>query len=163
MQDNQRQAVLIAYLAGIIDGEGCISLRRNKGRGQFYVRVSVGITHKKTCELLQSIFKGNVRQEKRSTYPNAQPIWRWELVKAEDLLFFLEQVGPHIRIKSRQIELAYKWIEVKKRHLSVGPVKLSDDEIQRREEMYQLMHKFNAVGAAATTNWEDSREAEVIV
>lgn len=163
MQDNQRQAVLIAYLAGIIDGEGCISLRRNKGRGQYYVRVCVGIAHRRTCELLQETFGGNVRQEKRSKYPNAQPIFRWDMSRTEDVLNFLEQVAPFIRIKARQVKLAYEWIELKKRNISLGPVKLSDAEIQRREDMYQKMREFNAVGAAATTNWEDIREDEVIV
>lgn len=163
MQDNQRQAVLIAYLAGIIDGEGCISLRRNKGRGQYYIRICVGIAHRRTCELLQATFGGHVRQEKRSKYPNAQPIFRWDMSKTEDVYSFLKDVEPYVRIKARQVKLAYEWIDLKKRNLSVGPVKLSDAEIQRREDMYRKMGEFNAVGAAATTNWEDTGDGEVIV
>lgn len=155
-KDNQRQAVLIAYLSGIIDGEGCIGIHRNKGRGQFYVRISVGMAHKRTCELLQDVFGGKVTYNERSKYPNAQPIFRWALNKTEEVKNFLDLVSPYIRVKSRQVKLAYEWIDVKKRNLAVGPVKLEDTEIQRREDMFQLTHTFNAVGAAATTNWEDT-------
>lgn len=156
MEDNQRQAVLIAYLSGIIDGEGCIGLHRNKGLGQFYIRIGVGMAHKKTIELLQETFGGTSKLEKRSKYPNAQPIYRWTLNRKDEVKNFLDLVSPYIRVKSRQIKLAYDWLNTKVRNLENGPVKLSDAEIQRREDMFNKMHEFNAVGAAATTNWEDA-------
>lgn len=114
------------------------------------------MAHKKTTELLQDTFGGTIKLEGRSKYPNAQPIYRWCLNRTDEVLNFLDQVTPFVRVKSRQIKLAYEWIETKKRVLSQKPTKLSDEEIQRREDMFSKMHEFNAVGAAATTNWENT-------
>ncbi len=156
-KDKQKQAVLLAFVAGIIDGEGCISIHRNKGRGQFYVRISVGMAHENTIKLLQETFGGKIGRNERSKYPNAQQIYRWQLSAQAEVRNFLNLVSPYIRVKTRQLHLAIAWLDdVKKRDCRKKPEKLTDTEIQRREDMFQLMHKFNGVGAAATTNWENT-------
>jgi hypothetical protein len=127
------------------------------------VAVRVGMAHRKTCELLQQTFGGNLNTEGRSKYPGAQTIYRWSLLKREDLVPFLEAIQPYIRVKSRQVKLALEWMDVKLRSNFDKAVRLTDAEIQRREDFYMKMKEFNAVGAAATTNWEDTGDGEVIV
>ncbi len=177
--DNQRQAVLLGYLAGIIDGEGCLgirkvtapeTLRQRKAEriGAVYsTYISVGMIDKRPLDLLQSYFGGSIREER---VPDRRSIWRWAITSRPVALKMLTVLVPYLIVKQGQAEAIIKFcsvlplskgtevIEGKKIYRTVSP-----QEIQRREEAYQAVRKLNFVGAAATTNRVDSREAEVIV
>lgn len=160
MQDNQKQAVLVAYLSGIIDGEGWIIVRKNRGRGQFYFEVGVGMVSKHIIELLQETFGGNVYEER---VPNRRSIWRWKTLNQPNILACLLQVRPYLRVKHEQADVLIQEITLRLARTANHSLKLSDEELQRREDFYLRVKKLNAVGAAATTNREDTREGEVIV
>jgi|SRR5690242_15995252 len=154
MQDNQKQAVPIAYFAGIIDGEGWIIVRRNKGIGQYSFEIGVGMVSKQVIDALQEQFGGNIYEER---VPNRRSIWRWKVLNQPAILNCIEQVGPYLMVKHVQAALMAKEIKTRVvRKNNERAIKLSDTEIQRREDFYQMVRKLNAVGAAATTNREDT-------
>ena len=61
---NLREAALdLAYLAGIIDGEGCITIKYNKRTDVHFVALSVGMTELPAVELMVRVFGGKLRKE----------------------------------------------------------------------------------------------------
>ena len=82
-----------AYLAGIIDGEGCISLRGNS------VRVSIGSTSMALIEWLQQ-FGGSVSGQ--APKPNRRPGWSWSVGHRADSALILRAALPYLTIKCDQ-------------------------------------------------------------
>lgn len=101
----------VAYLAGLIDGDGaimaCIEKHSEKKFG-FRVRVSVKVTQKEKT-LVTFLWKlhkmGRVRQN-RTTYD-------WIVLDQKDVLKLLGMIEPYSKSKTRQIRLAKMIIDVK--------------------------------------------------
>src|SRR4051794_4956362 len=97
---------LRAYLAGILDGEGCVSLQVRPKNGRFYItpRVQVSNTDEEFIRWLdRTIGAGNIYQN-RNHRPTRKDLWLWscagsvarELVRA---------TRPWLRIKAPQADL----------------------------------------------------------
>ena len=86
-----------AYAAGLLDGEGCISVY---GRGQLQVRIKVGDLE--SLDLLASKFGGGLYE---APAPSGRPMWTWNLsgVESQD---FLRCVLPYLIVKRSQARLA---------------------------------------------------------
>jgi len=107
----------LAYVAGIIDGEGCIDISVRNRPGHKYpdmtLRVTVVSTDLWLCEMLRFGFGGNARQrvpERGHRLP--QWDWRIERGKARD---FLKLILPFLHLKKPQAELAITFQEAKGR------------------------------------------------
>jgi len=68
-KDNrQNLTTKIAYIAGFIDGEGCIRIKRaNSGGNSYYVTLQVTNTDKSPLVLIQNIFGGKVYFQEKGT------------------------------------------------------------------------------------------------
>lgn len=136
----------LAYTAGIIDGEGCIRLRRVLGKGRkkpyFGVSVEVSNTNEWLTKWLQFNFGGGVFKKKPYKL-NARDAWTWRVVTKEAATF-LEAVLPYLKLKRPQAELALLFSKTRKAH-----DKKWRDEKQIAVEQAQaiLMHKYNKRGA----------------
>ena len=165
MQGNPRQAVLLAYIAGIMDGEGTIRLQKNKVKANwnftYHAQLSMGMVTEEIPNLLKETLGGNVREER---VLNRRSIWRWTLTGRFQIIAILEALLPYLRVKKPQAELALEFCRNWKNATRHHHVWLVDEkEIQRREDAYQAMRKLNVVGAAATTKRVGTREGEAIV
>lgn len=138
----------IAYLAGIIDGEGSIMLWMNKKtkiRGQFNMRVNVSSTDKCLIDWLINNF-GGCSYAQNSPSRKANPHWKkqytWE-IKKPDLLQFLNMIYPFLVIKKSRCELAIKFREtfVKRER------ELSDKTLATRIDLFNQMKHLNLRGA----------------
>lgn len=96
-----------AYMAGMLDGEGCISISMHTSplrpipRHHMTVRITNSDRH--VLEWIQSYCAGNLS---RSNNPKAKRlIWNWSVSSSQALLF-LECVAPYVRIKSRETQIA---------------------------------------------------------
>ncbi len=173
MYDNQRQAVLWAYLAGLIDGEGSFVIQKtavekiaksSKSVSPKYLAYfCIGMVDKEPLDLIQeTIGAGKVYEER---VPERRSMWRIRFGGRLKLMPFINNLMPYLIVKKKQAELMLdfceKWVtpinENGKRS------RVSDQELQRREEAYLKMRKLNAVGAAATTKPKSNREVEAIV
>lgn len=126
-----------AYAAGIIDGEGCIfiSKQRQCGRSKTYysLRIAVSMTDAVVPRWLRRNFGGlvhnkGVRQGKRAGYT-------WELA-TKDCAPFLRGVIPLLKIKAKQAHWALRFRE------TVGPRgthKRSSRTVARQERLYQKL------------------------
>lgn len=166
-QDNQREATLYAYLAGIIDGEGTIRIgacKPNKKNPnwnvRYYAAISIGMVEKKVIEKLQQAFGSNIWIE---CVPNRKTIYRWGTSGTKNMIDIIKKLIPYLIVKKEQAKLILQFCENKKVNGFRRNLKLPMKELQRREEIYLKVKKLNAVGAPATTKQDDTREGEVMV
>jgi hypothetical protein len=111
---------LIAYLAGIIDGEGYVGIKRTKaykcqGRKTpgFSARIQVRMVDEEPIRLLAETLGGWYYPEKPHSR-QGRPLFCWQLghAKAEDALRMLL---PYLRVKKRQARKLLTLRRLKKR------------------------------------------------
>lgn len=107
----------LAYIAGIIDGDGCITIKSavftGSRRRQFQVVVILASTEEWLCQYLRMTFGGGrVRLKQPPTNSNQRPIWDWR-VYSREAYGMLKVLLPYLKIKRPQAELAVKFQEAK--------------------------------------------------
>ncbi|MCK5608870.1 hypothetical protein KAR91_43760 [Candidatus Pacearchaeota archaeon] len=130
------------YLAGIIDGEGCISINLyNKQASKYNLRVRVDNTSKELIFWIAENFGGKVRFQK-SYHRNYRDIWRWE-INYKNLEKLIKKILPYLIIKKEQAKLALKYRKtVNYRGKRCVPEKI----LEQRKELYLLMKQLNKRG-----------------
>jgi hypothetical protein len=91
----------IAYLAGLIDGEGCIGVRVNK---HGYVSNSLQITMTRLEPLMWSKTTtgfGEIyyKKEKRK---NRKDVYQWSVSNSEEIRILLQQLIPFLKVKKSE-------------------------------------------------------------
>lgn len=99
----------LAYAAGIIDGEGCISIVRCRRQDVIsgYVnalKVSVGMVDDRVVKWLHQRFGGHFRTQ-RPTETNHKSVFIW-LIQATQAQELLIQLLPYLKLKHDQAVLA---------------------------------------------------------
>ncbi len=84
---------ILGYLAGLLDGEGCITIQNKSWR------IQIAMTHEPVIRWL-GVIGGSVST--RKVYGNRKPSWRWLLMRQADVLDFLETVAPHLMVKAQE-------------------------------------------------------------
>jgi len=100
----------LAYLAGLIDGEGTIHLRRSRGKRVSYLKVQVNITNT-SKELLDWIllnFGGRFSSRGPNPKIRKKRIYIWSISRTLDSYLILKAVLPFLLIKKN---LAIKALE----------------------------------------------------
>lgn len=93
----------LAYIAGFIDGEGCIRLKEaNKGKSSYYVTMQVTNTDKEPLELIKSVFGGKVYFQEKG--PN-KIVWQYYITCSE-AVDALRTLSGFLLSKKSQAELA---------------------------------------------------------
>jgi hypothetical protein len=126
---------LDAYLAGIFDGEGCVTICMMGGKARRQPMHALNCIVAMTCReipyLLQDRFGGNVLAEKVRG-ANRQPSWRWR-THGWHAVDFLRDVLPYLRVKRKQAELAIEFQTTKKRYKGIPAHEmLRRDSFRRR-------------------------------
>lgn len=155
--DNQREANL-AYLAGIIDGEGCLTIKYNKTTDVYFTSIAVGMTELPAIDLMVEMFGGKIRLDSNGN--RSRPMFRWESNSAIKNREVLSDLLPYLRVKKEQALTLLACIGTI-RHTG-GRVETSIEVKQLRKELYNKVKELKAA-APATTNRENIREDEVIV
>ena len=139
----------IGYLAGIIDGEGCVYVNRRKVHGRrktpgYSVKVVVSITayplvewfieHAQLTSICETQKKGNRKKQWMCTWNNSKAEW------------ILETILPYLVIKKPQAILGLELLK----HLRTTPIKrgkpIAPEVIEYRESIKQQMSKLNFRG-----------------
>jgi hypothetical protein len=127
------ESTRLAYLAGIIDGEGCISIvRLNRGRKSlaYILRVICNMNAPaQPLLLLKQIFGGRLG----GPYGKA---FRWE-VSTTEAAIALRAMLPYLTVKKAEAELGLEFINV--RRVNIGAQKVSLEEISKREDFFNRM------------------------
>lgn len=146
---------IVAYVAGIIDGEGCIGLERVKARktnvGNIAVKIAVTMTDRRVPDLLKALYGGsNIFVTRRN--PKHKPVHMWTVYskKAETML---REIRPFLIVKAAQADLALSVRDHLKTAgaLSRGPwhdptSQRHIDTVAFRESAKLRMHELNKRG-----------------
>jgi hypothetical protein len=150
-----------AYIAGFIDGEGCINIYRtfpkySKADGvsvsnyrTYAMNVSITNTHLPTMEWLTAIIEGARLNTKKMNI--TKPHWRQTYtIKIGSIasLKILKQILPYLITKKKQAELAIKFQEVAMIKFTEGRkfYRLTKEEIDFRDDCWNKMSMLNTNG-----------------
>jgi hypothetical protein len=104
----------IAYIAGLFDGEGCVTCKKVKTKrkdrpkefyNQWYIRCEIAMTDKHIIQWLHETLGFGWSKEKkyhnRPTHHKRQ--WRWSC-GYRDALLFAKIIWPYVQVKIHDIE-----------------------------------------------------------
>lgn len=139
----------LAYVAGILDGEGCISITKIRPKNTnlhnpcYGLQIRVSMVDKAIPLLCQSFFGGYLWQ-KPPRNEKEKPQWKWA-VQSKEAVKCLNLLLPYLRSKKNEAELAIKFWEIK-RHRGgnkglQGNLPKSKEELVLEESHYVLMRK----------------------
>lgn len=131
----------LAYLGGMIDGDGSIQIRKHPIRKarkshEYQLVVTVANTDRRLLDWLKENFGGGIHTKKREE--NWSECYEWALQSPKAAYELLKNVKPYFVIKGEQAEVAIEFFETTKRNRVSGgrvPVWLNN----KREEYYQKM------------------------
>jgi len=151
-EENDRKhplATNYAWLAGIIDGEGCFVATYTKDNW-LQLKLMVAMTHLPTINHLGHLFGGTVLQETPRAKPNCKQSYRWQLGRKQGLATVIGLCMPYLVTKSRQAEVVLEMLDMSAR---LGPASRTrgmwkEKDFERREELYLELRRLNKRGTA---------------
>lgn len=142
-----------SYLAGIIDGEGCLTIGAGrKGNVINYNSViMIASTSEKLIKWLQQNFGGNYYKSSRVNEKWKQAyIWRY--LKKKDIEKLLLAVLPYLIIKREQAITLLEFVRLP-RHM---------ENTEKRQELHERMRELNKRGNdSVTTNMQEIEDNSV--
>jgi hypothetical protein len=138
-----------SYLAGIIDGEGCLTIGAGrKGTVTNYNSVIMVVnTSEKLIKWLVHNFGGNYYKSGRSV-PNSKPAFIWRFLKHKDIELLLLAILPYLIIKREQALTLLEFVRLPR---TAEPIV--------RQELHTKMSILNKRGLdSVTTNMQDLSE-----
>ena len=128
----------LGYIAGFIDGEGCLSFHKEKG-GSHSPFVSICNTNQEVIQWFKNKFdwgyKGYTdnRREK--------PKWNLEMRGMKRIVPLLLAIQPYLIVKKKQANLLLEFSKSK-----LGRIRKQKGELARELEIVQEIHRLNKKG-----------------
>jgi len=94
----------LAYLAGIIDGEGHIGVHE----AGTTVAIQVTNTSKELMDWLLSKLGGNVAP--REKLGGHKQLWVWSVYDKKHMRFFVDEVAPYSLLKKEHLKVMDEWL-----------------------------------------------------
>jgi len=144
-----------AYIAGIIDGEGCISFSKNSQTEHSYTIVfRVAITHLGILKWLQKTtglgIIGKACVVEGWERKNIKPMYHWQF-SSDGLRELLPLVIPYLIIKKEVAILGLEWLSRYGRKKLSGRY-LTDEDRRWKYETYVKIRDLNRRGKALPNN-----------
>jgi hypothetical protein len=136
---------LVAWAAGIMDGEGAVQIcraYRNPARyycDQIYMCIGAQCTSFETLQRLADLFGGKVKPVNSTPHRvrNQRQMWYWKIFSARAVAA-LEEMQPFFVSKAKHAKLAIEFFQRCIKTESDN-VRLSKDEIAMRMDYYERM------------------------
>lgn len=132
----------LAYIAGFIDGEGCICVHRRgkvgeKEKSIYAFIVTIANTDKSVIQYLHSVLGGCIANNNKRNGHKTCYVLHLNPRKAYKLL---KKLLPYLRVKKKQAELAIKLGDIitNKKH-----GRLTNEDVMERELIRQEMQRLN--------------------
>lgn len=149
----QHDIATLAYMAGIIDGEGCIGInRRDHPNGSTYYRMHVRVTNtdRRLLDWIAERWGGSVSGPLRNDYGNAsgrcRAVYQWQ-VSGDRAAAMLLGVRPFLVLKASQALLA---VEFQSTVLVNAPGVVRDrvtpELLDHRARLWESMRNLNRKG-----------------
>lgn len=141
------------YIAGLFDGEGCISLSKNHTIKEkdgyrtptFTLRAVIRMTNADIINWLYitvgGIIYNNCNSPARMKYsPKCKPYHQWGAA-GRNAIYFLKQIYPYLKVKKLQAEIAFKFGNTLKYRYGKLPNEIVLTREELRSEMTLLNHR----------------------
>jgi hypothetical protein len=137
-----------AYLAGIIDGEGCITIGAGKKETciNYNAILCVQNTSRKLIDWIQSHFGGQIYLSKKET-DKTKAAWMWRFTKKKDIELILLAILPYLVVKKEQAKILLNYVRLDRS---------MNSEVRRLA--YEQLRALNARGKSVTTNTQEAEE-----
>jgi len=153
-KDNQREDITLAYIAGIIDGEGSIRIQKSSEKDwncKYTPMISLVNTNIEVVELVASFLGGtkiHTHNPSKYGYPNRKICYQTCKAGSTSVAIILKKLLPYLMIKRRQAELLIEYSDnlvsargigkrMKNGRYIMGGRKRTPEENERREKIYQ--------------------------
>ena len=122
----------LAYIGGIIDGEGSIYLSTTKGNTSVVAGVAVTMTSLECVNFLHRITgMGHIQVYKRpGKYKTA---YKWTIGGRLEIYLFLKAVHPYLLVKEKQADIMLEFVERRIKETSINAY-----DFQLREDLQKL-------------------------
>lgn len=88
----------ISYVAGLLEGEGCVSIKKRSAKGRSYPQPKIQVNMKDEDvirHLHRIVGAGTVTGPyRRKDKPHWSPIWHWQVSKYDEILRILTAIKP---------------------------------------------------------------------
>ena len=151
----------LAYLAGLLDGEGCIYIdswkdKRKAGiRKQFILRVNIANTCEEVIDWItektKSLYCGNKSQSKGREFKETKrkPLFVWK-ISGKNAVKFLIDTYDFLIIKKKRAELGIEFGETKFNNAKQGRKgqfeSMPIDLYEKKERIYMQIRELNKTG-----------------
>lgn len=152
--------IKLAYLAGVIDSDGCIHIERyvdrRKGRNnryQYNVRLQVGVTRMEIINWIEKNFCGETRKysyKRESKFQNRNDVINWR-ISSKQAINLLKELKDYLILKRDRAEIA---IEFEKSILTPSESRsphlkdVKEKKTKLKEELHAKMKILNQRGIA---------------
>lgn len=135
-----------AYLAGLVDGEGCIAIHRQKHRktrsGLYYrTDVTVSNTNQDVLVWAKKVTGLGSIRGRQLKMRNSKFSWRWS-VSGNGAVLLVRLISPYLIIKREQARLLLSF----RAQVSRGGKPLTDGQLEFREQCYHQSRTLNMRG-----------------
>ena len=150
MANTRKGATYWAHLAGMVDGDGCITITCSKKPSRllqkcspmYFITLAVGNTYLPYVRKLRSELGGYLHETPQQK-SNHKPLLSWT-VSSRKAVGIIQKIAPYLKIKHRQAALALLFasrVAIRK-----PPKKLTKAELNFREACKRRMKKLNQRG-----------------
>ena len=126
-----------AYLAGLFDGEGCIGYYRNRKR--YAPVVSISNTDARIIAWLHARLGGVIEPGSKKRPSHWKCLWEWRLRSKNQIIAFLSEIRPFLRIKGEQADLLLSHLSAEQEVPSIDV----STELKRLKAVEHSMHSIN--------------------
>lgn len=143
----QKEEILMAYLAGTMDGDGSFSICKSmqgERSALYYPVIQLSNACEKIIDVLKSTFGG--RKHERKPYiakdgGSRRTNYHWMIQRSTSCLPMLEKIIPYLILKKERAEFLMKFIL--ENPFKRGSVRIDQKTLEFRENSYLKMRGFN--------------------
>lgn len=137
---------ILAYLAGIVDGEGCISIysdgRKNVNGVRLYrLCLSIAMQHRPVLDRFVETFGGKVYLIHTNLHVHRSPYWR-VVYMCHKAVHVVRYLRPYLLVKTDQADLAIEFQTTRIRRKGQG-YEHPQSYYDTAQKMYETMCAFN--------------------
>lgn len=98
-----------AWVAGLLEGEGCFLMRSRGSR----IKIECQMTDEDVVRKLQRLVQGGtIHHLKSKSYEGKKPVFRWALSRRVDVVLLLREILPHMgERRTQKISEMLAWHE----------------------------------------------------
>lgn len=129
-----------AYVAGIIDGEGSITLTRMHKKENRRPCITISSCDKELLEYVQSVAGGNIYNKKNYNPEKYKDSYFLDFKNKTEVFHLLKHTSKYLRINKKRMRA--KWILENYNNVTPRNGKYSNEMIRRKKEFEETFFQF---------------------